>query len=137
MKNFKFDTLCYILGGILAMVLTLLFYVFFISIMGFIMGIFGFNYENMFSLLAFFLGIEFCSFPFELLAHKFTTAQEKLGNMTKRTGLFMLSAFCVLINVSFLWVFSVLLSGITASSLAVMVASFCLLPFSLMRTMVE
>lgn len=137
MKNFNFKMVCYILGGLLAMIVTLLFYVFFMVGMASIMEVFGFSYDNIFSLLCFFLGIEFCSFPFELWANKFTSSQEKLGYMTKRTGFLMLSGICVLINVTFLTLFSVLLTGIKASSLAVMVASLCLLPFSLMRTKMD
>lgn len=137
MKNFNFKMVCFVLGGVLAMIVTLLFYVFFVVAMARFMGLFGFHYENIFSLLFFFLGIEFCSFPFELLANQFTTTQEKLGNMSKNTGFFMLSGLCVLINVTFFSFFSILISGITASSLAVMVASLALLPFSLMRTKMD
>lgn len=137
MKNFNFKIVCFVLGGLLAMMVTLLFYLLFIVVMAHIMSYFGFSYDSIFSLLFFFIGIEFCSFPFELCANTFTKTQEKSGNMSKKISFLMLSAICVLINVTFLSVFSVLLSGITASSLAVMVASLCLLPFSLMRAKMD
>lgn len=137
MKYFKFETLYLIFSAVIAILLTILFYVAFVVGMAHIMVFFGFEYESIFSLLAYFLAIEFWSFPFEWVACKFTSSQEKVGNMSKITEMFMLSAFCVLINMTFLGLFSVVLSGIWASSLAVTVASLCLLPCSLLRTLME